>query len=121
LTPWAVCRPAAALLIGVALPHVVDAVLRWTTTSGDIAPAWQQGAYWAAVGLPAAWLVAWVAGRPSWPCALWAGAGGLLALLAPFLAYGLPVGTAAIRVLGIHFVLLGIVFPAIVLLFARRA
>lgn len=114
-----VARSAVAFAVGAVLPHAVDAMLR----SGVLPAAWpglSQTLAWSGVGLPAAWLTARVVAPDARSGALAAAAGGLLALAVPFLVYELPLGVGVARLLWLQLTLLCVVWPAVILLIARR-
>lgn len=113
-------RPAVALLAGAALPHAVNALWAARVLPGP-SPGLQHALAWIVVGLPAAWLVARIAGGQVRACAFAAAAGGLLALAAPFAVYGLPVVAGSFRLLAVHIGVLGFGWPATILWLARRA
>lgn len=113
-------RMLVALATGTAVPHATDALWRWVSSQGVLGDGWAQVSSWAFVCVAAAWLVAPVASHAVLVCASAAAAGVLIALLAPFAVYGLPFGANEARLLALHFGVLGLAWPALIVLLALR-
>jgi hypothetical protein len=118
--PQTLWRMPIALAIGMAVPHVTDALWRWILSQGVLSDGWAQVSSWAFVCVAAAWLVTAVASRAVLVCASAAAAGAVIALLAPFVVYGLPFGANEARLLALHFGVLGLAWPALIVLLALR-
>jgi hypothetical protein len=113
-------RVLVALAIGMVVPYACDELWRWVASRGVLSDGWAQASSWAFVCVAAAWLVSPFASRAVLSCAGAAGAGVLFTLAAPFVAYGLPFDENAARLLALHFGVLGLAWPALIVLLARR-
>jgi hypothetical protein len=97
-------RVLVALAIGMVVPYACDELWRWVASRGVLSDGWAQASSWAFVCVAAAWLVSPFASR---------------AVLS-FVAYGLPFDENAARLLALHFGVLGLAWPALIVLLARR-